>query len=170
MPSKPSQSTLAEFMRYNNWANRLVLEACQKLSEDQLTASTPGAYGTIRDTLTHLIRAEASYLKRLTGSRPEPEFDWDGKPSVARMAEYAARVGEALLTAAEQSRPTDVIQQQWDERQVRYRSLALFIQIIDHGIEHRTNVTTILNQGLQTPPEVDGWGYLSAHPDRFDFE
>lgn len=54
--------------------------------------------------------------------------------------------------------------------QFRYQALAVFIQIIDHGIEHRTNITTILNQGLLTPPDVDGWGYLNAHPDRFELK
>jgi len=43
-------------------------------------------------------------------------------------------------------------------------------QIMNHGVEHRTNITTILNQGLQTPPDVDGWGYLAALPDRFDYK
>jgi hypothetical protein len=38
---------------------------------------------------------------------------------------------------------------------------------MDPRIEHRTNITTIPNQGLQTPPAVGGWGYLDAHPDRF---
>jgi len=30
------ETTMAEFIRYNNWANQQVLEACQKLTEDQL--------------------------------------------------------------------------------------------------------------------------------------
>jgi uncharacterized damage-inducible protein DinB len=31
-----SESTLMEFILYNNWANQKVLGACQNLSEDQL--------------------------------------------------------------------------------------------------------------------------------------
>lgn len=27
-----------------------------------------------------------------------------------------------------------------------------------------------LSQGLQTPPDMDGWGYLWAHPDRFEMK
>jgi hypothetical protein len=46
----------------------------------------------------------------------------------------------------------------------------VYNQIIIHGIEHRTNITTILNQGLLTPPEVDGWAYMDAHPDRFGLD
>jgi uncharacterized damage-inducible protein DinB len=47
------KSTFLEFILYNNWANQKVLEACQNLTEEQLNATIPGAYGTIRDTCIH---------------------------------------------------------------------------------------------------------------------
>ncbi len=37
-----SEATFAEFIRYNNWANRQVLEACRQLSEDQLASAYRG--------------------------------------------------------------------------------------------------------------------------------
>ncbi len=165
-----SEATFAEFIRYNNWANRQVLEACRQLSEDQLASAIPGAYGTIRDTLEHIIRAEASYVRRLTGSRPQPSFQWEDKPDLTAMLGYAEQVGEALLDMVQRVRPTDLVQDEWQGRQLHYQALAVFIQIIDHGIEHRTNITTILNQGQQPPPDLAGWAYLEAHPDRFSLE
>jgi len=163
-------STLVEFMLYNNWANQRVLQACQNLSEDQLATQNPGAYGSIRDTLEHIIQAEAKYVKLLTGSRPQPPFDWESSPSVADMMAYSAQVGDALLDAVARIQPADPIDQEIDGKQLRYQAKAVFIQIINHGIEHRTNITTILNQGLQTPPDVDGWGYLLSHLDRFELK
>lgn len=157
-----------EFILYNNWANQRVLQACQNLSEDQLVTMIPGAYGTIRDTLGHMIRAEAHYVELLTGSYPQPPFKWEARPSLADMTAYATQVGKALVDMAQRTLPTDQVVEEDDGEQFHYQALAVFIQIINHGIEHRTNITTILNQGLQTPPDVDGWGYLSAHPDRFE--
>jgi uncharacterized damage-inducible protein DinB len=162
------EATFTEFIRYNNWANQQVLQACEDLNDDQLATSMPGAYGTIRETLQHIIRGEAFYIRLLTGQRLHPPFKWEEKPSLADMKTYAAQVGNALVDAAHRTLPTDQVhQEEEDGKQLHYRALALFIQIINHGIEHRTNITTILNQGLRTPPEVDGWGYLWAHPDRF---
>lgn len=163
-----SESTFMEFILYNNWANQQVLQACQNLSEDQLAAMIPGAYGTIRDTLGHIIRGEAHYLRLLTGSSPQPHFQWEAQPGLVEITVYATQVGKALVDTAERVRPTDQVVEEADGKLFYYHALALFIQIINHGIEHRTNITTILNQGLQTPPEVDGWAYLDAHPDRFD--
>ena len=84
------------------------------------------------------------------------------------MAGYAAQVGQALEDAAYRLGPTDRVYQEWQGRKVHYEALAVFIQIVNHGIEHRTNITTILNHEQQPRPDVDGWGYLWAHTDRFD--
>ena len=74
------------------------------------------------------------------------------------------------MEMARHTLPTDLVTEEEDGKQVHYQALAVFIQIINHGVEHRTNITTILNQGLAAPPQVDGWGYLDAHPDRFGME
>jgi uncharacterized damage-inducible protein DinB len=162
----PFGPTFVEFIRYNNWANQKVIQACQNLSQDQLSVKIPGAYGTIRDTLEHILRAEAGYVRLLTGYRPQPPFKWEARPNLTEMEAYATQVGNALVEAVQSRQPTDRVAHEVDGKMLHFQALAVFIQIIDHGIEHRTNITTILNQGLQTPPEVDGWGYLVAHLDQ----
>jgi len=163
-----TESTFLEFILYNNWANQKVLQACQNLIEEQMDAKIPGAYGTIRETLSHIIRAEAHYLKLMTGSFPQPPFDWEARPAINEVADYAAQVGNALVEMSQRTRPNDQVVEEVKGKQYHYQALAVFIQIINHGVEHRTNITTILNQGLLTPPEVDGWAYLDAYPERFD--
>jgi uncharacterized damage-inducible protein DinB len=155
------------FIQYNNWANQRLLRACQNMSEEQLATMIPGAYGTIRNTLEHIIKAETYYLSLLTGSYPQPPFKWEDRPNLTKMTTYATQVGEALVEMAQRTQSTDLVVEEGEGEQFHYQALAVFIQIINHGVEHRTNVTTILNQGLQTPPDVDGWAYLNAHPDRF---
>lgn len=162
------ETMLAELIRYNNWANQQVLEACQKLGADQLATQIPGAYGTIRDTLAHIITSEAGYVRLLTGSRPQPSFQWEDQPGLAELNAYAAQVGQALVDTVNRVRLTDRISEEWQGRQLHYNALVVFLQIVNHGIEHRTNITTILNQKQQAPPDVDGWGYLLAHLDRFE--
>jgi uncharacterized damage-inducible protein DinB len=164
----PPEQALAELIRYNNWANQQVLAACQPLSASQLAATAPGVYGSIRDTLEHLIESEAGYVELLTGTRSPPPFGSGEQPDVAALRAYAAQVGEALVDAVNRVGLTDRVDEESGGQPIHYRALAVYIQIINHGIEHRTNITTILNTGLATPPGVDGWGYLAAHPERFD--
>ncbi len=164
------ETSLTEFVRYNNWANRMVLEACQHLSEQQLAAEIPGAYGTISQTLKHLIEAEAFYVSLLKGDAPKPPYKSDGAPTVDELRDYRAQIGPILIDLANGFASDDMVDEVGEGWELHYRAVALFIQVINHGIEHRTNITTVLNQGLQEPPEVDGWAFLWAHPDRFDIK
>jgi uncharacterized damage-inducible protein DinB len=161
------ESTFMEFILYNNWANQQVLRACEHLSDNELAERIPGAYGTIRDTLEHIVQGETFYLKLLAGSYPEPPFKWEDRPGLTEVTAYAAQVGQSMVEMARQTLPNDPVTEEDGGKQFHYQALAVFIQIINHGIEHRTNITTVLNQGPYKPPKVDGWGYFEAHPDRF---
>lgn len=166
----PADSTLIDFIRYNNWANAQVCTACERLTPEQARASTPGSYGSIHATLGHLIYAEADYVGRLTGNQPEPPFQWTDPPSVADLAAFAPTVAGALIDAAQRIPPTQMVREEEDGNFVEYQARVLFLQAVNHGIEHRTNITTILSSlGLEAP-EVDGWAYTWAHPDEFKIE
>ena len=169
MENQP-ETILVEFIRYNNWANHQVLQACQNLSEDQLDTAAPGSYGTIRLTLLHILWAEADYVGRLTGTHPYPSFKRGDQPSVVGLSAFASDVAPALLDAVQRIPPNHIVHEEEDGNTFDYQARGLFIQIINHGIEHRTNITTILS-GLGLPaPEVDGWGYMGAHPDEFEMK
>lgn len=161
------EPTLVEFIRYNQWANQQLLATCTNLSEAQLAAQIPGAYGSIRDTFRHILRAEAHYIGRITGARPEPAFKWEDGPSLAEMAAYAWQLGDAFLEIVQRIPPTHIVHEEEDGKFIDYQARQLFMQAVNHGIEHRTNITTFLNsQGLAVP-EIDNWGYMFAHPERF---
>lgn len=164
------EPTLIELIRYNNWANAQVLAACQTLTPEQLAATQAGSYGTIHRTLGHIVSAEADYVERMTGGELRPPFNWEDGPSVADIAAFAQEVAAALLSAAERIPPAHRVHEEEEGQFIDYQARHLFIQAINHGIEHRTNVTTILS-GLGLPaPEVDGWAYLFSHPDRFELK
>ena len=167
MENQP-ETILIELIGFNNWANAQVLAACQKLTTDQLAAATPGAYGTIRATLEHIIRAEADYIGRMTGNRPQPSFKWKEQPTLAEISAFAGQVADALLDAAQRVPLTHIVHEEEDGKTIDYQAKHLFMQAIDHGIEHRTNITTILSGLGLTAPEVDGWSYLFSHPERFE--
>jgi uncharacterized damage-inducible protein DinB len=166
----PAESTLVELIRYSNWANAQVLAACQDLTDEQLDTGTPGSYGSIRDTLMHMLWAEADYVGRMTGDRPWPAFKREERPTLAGLAEFAGRVASALLDAVQRVPVTQIVHEEEDGEFLDYQARHLFMQAVNHGIEHRTNVTTILSSLGIPVPEIDNWGYLFAHPDRFELK
>jgi uncharacterized damage-inducible protein DinB len=72
---------LADAFGHHVWATIRVLDACAVLDEAKLATTVPGTYGSIIDTLRHLVDGDVFYLDVLTGSA-EP-FD---NPSVGQEA------------------------------------------------------------------------------------
>jgi uncharacterized damage-inducible protein DinB len=164
MANQPD-SMVVDFLQYNRWANLQLIDVCAGLSSEQLDTRAAGVYGSIHDTLRHIIRAEASYYKRLTGVPLQPSFQWEQNPSLPEMRSYAEQVSSALVDAARQVQSSDLIDLEWDEQKYRFKSVALLIQVVNHGVEHRTNITTILAQlGIESP-QIDGWGYIMSIED-----
>ena len=161
-----TEPLIVEYLRYNTWANLRLLEVCEKLTNEQLSSSVIGTYGTIYRTWVHIIDSEDYYLGLLTKAHLPPPFRWEDTPSLAEIKNYAVQTGEALVQAAVKAQADDLVQEETKEGTLRYKAIVVWIQIVDHGIEHRTNITTILTQLGLDHPEIDAWGYLSANPDR----
>lgn len=157
---KTDKTVIVEFVRYNNWANQVMLAALEQLNDEQLDATAVGTFGTIRETMYHTIRGEATYLFRLNGT--EMPMRWEDKPDMAAVREYADRVGAEMLKVVTEMEPFDMAKDEWEGVVDEYPAINVWIQLVNHGVEHRTNITTIMENLKLTPPHVDGWGYLEA--------
>lgn len=161
------EPTLVEFVRYNQWANQQLLTICMNLDENLLTANIQGTAGSILETFGHLLRAEAGFLQRIHGTSPQPAFNWEDGPSLAQMATFAAQVGEAFMDTIQHVSPTANVHEEDNGWTFDYQARLIFMSLAYHGIAHRTDITTFLNNQGVVLPELDVWGYQEAHPDRF---
>jgi hypothetical protein len=74
-------TTIVELFKHNRWANLRLLEACHVCSDEQLDASVVGTFGSMRQTLVHLLAAEERYVSLLGGPQPErPLRESEGFP------------------------------------------------------------------------------------------
>lgn len=161
------EPTLIEFVRYNQWANQQLLAICMTLDESLLTADIQGTAGSIRATFGHLLRAEAGFLKRIHGTGPQPGFSWEDGPSLAQLAAFAEQVSEAFMDTIQTVSPTQNIHEEGNGWIFDYQARLIFMSLAYHGIAHRTDITTFLNNRGVALPELDVWGYQEAYPDRF---
>src|SRR5438309_9897088 len=93
-------SVLTTLFHHNTWANLKLLDFCEALSEEQLDASATGTYGSIRDTLVHLIRAEVSYVHRVNGEWPDEPVPHDPFAGFAVLKRTVRWTGDELLALA----------------------------------------------------------------------
>ena len=161
------EPTMIEFFHYNHWANQELMRICINLSNEIITASIPGSYGSIRDTFTHILKAEISFLKRIHGTYPEPDFKWEENPSLSQMMVYETTLHETLLDTLQRVPATQNVHEEGDGWTFDYQARLIFMSVVYHGIAHRTDITTALNNKGINLPELDVWGYESAYPERF---
>ena len=165
MPYQP-EPTVIEFFQYNHWANQELMRICIKLSDEIITANLPGSYGSIRDTFAHILKAEISFLKRIHGTYPQPGFTWEENPSLSQMMAYETELNQALLDTLQRVPVTQNVHEEGDGWTFDYQARLIFMSVVYHGIAHRTDITTVLNQKGISLPELDVWGYQSASPER----
>ncbi len=161
------ESTMIELFLYNHWANQELMTICMGLDVEIITTSIPGSYGSIRDTFSHVLKAEISFLKRIHGTYPEPDFKWEENPSMSQMMAYETTLHETLLDTLQHVPATQNVHEEGDNRTFDYQARLIFMSVVYHGIAHRTDITTALNNKGINLPELDVWGYESAYPERF---
>lgn len=152
--------TLTTLFSHNLWANLRLLEQCAALSSEQLDAAISGAYGSIWDTLQHIVIAEQSYFSRIsTGQRLHRAED--APPlTLTEMMESVRATGAGLIEWAPKVQAGDTVQIDWDGTLRNVPKSIILTQVINHATEHRAQIMAILTQlGIQ-PPELDSWTYF----------
>ena len=153
-------TTLVELFKHNLWANLRLLDACAKLTPEQLEAKAEGTYGRIQNTLVHLLAAEEHYVALLTGVKPErPLRSSDAFPGIQSLRQHATISGEALIKIAQEDPHEKTLKVTYEGEDHDLRAVVPLVQAIHHANEHRTHVVTILSQLGEEPPDISVWAY-----------
>jgi uncharacterized damage-inducible protein DinB len=151
---------LREPLRHNAWATRRLLDFCRDLSDEQLSATAPGAFGSLLATLRHTVAAEVVYRALLTGTFPA--WDWrpdesPGLDALEQRAEDNASFWEAFL---EQPFDPDRTCSQRRPEGIREASAGVVVaQVIEHACEHRSQACSIVTALGLEPPDLQAWAY-----------
>jgi len=152
---------LDHVLRHNTWANGTLLEFCRDLDPARLEDKAPGTYGTLYGTLQHLVGAEQWYVQLLTGDLVGARIRRNERHALDELASIAAAMGARELDVAASDDPDRQIVM--DEGKGPRTTVGVIVaQLVHHGNEHRTQVTTILGSNGIDPPAVSAWGYGRA--------
>ena len=148
---------IADMFKHNLWANLLLLDACASLSEEDLKATCEGTYGSLGDTLTHMLASEERYVIAWT---PTKATIGEGMPfpGFATLRKSAEASGNALIDIASKATADDMLRGTYRDTPYEMRAALLLGQAINHATEHRAHVATIMTQRGLTPPRMDVLG------------
>lgn len=156
---------------YNTWVNAQIFEVCRKISDDQYREDLGTFFGSIHNTLNHILLVDFLYLGRLKGESIDhvhslKQVLYDDLESLAN-----ARVeGDRELTEYVQGLSQDDL-----KRTVRYTRMSgevceenvedLLLDLFNHQTHHRGQVHAMLTQsGIEKSemPDIDVADYRAS--------
>ena len=155
-------SLLDDAFAHHIWATERLIDACSVLSKAQLRTKVPGTYGSIHDTIGHLVGTDGWYLTFFRPERPNPI----GEDPGLTIADFRAANAEngklwAEVLAARPKSEADMPEQGdgWIFHAPTGFRLA---QVTHHGSDHRSQICTALTSLGIEPPKIDVWAYGEA--------
>ena len=151
------------------WATETMLARCRALTPEQLEFTTPGTYGTIRSTLQHIVAADEGYLVRLLGTllheKPIRGTDRltldDIATHLGHVKDAAARLFSGPTLDAERL-ITDTPLRAPDAPRYEMYAWVPAAQFINHGVDHRSHINTILAARELETVDLQVWPYAIA--------
>lgn len=155
-------SLLGDAFAHHTWATFQVMDACDALSPEQLEITAPGTYGSILETMRHIVGSDSWYLHRLSGERYPTieEAEMDLVELRAAMERNADAWPEILAADPD---PDEFLEVRRDDGS-GYRAAKgiRLAQVLHHGTDHRSQVCTALTVLGIEPPEIGVWEYGDA--------
>lgn len=150
---------LTDAFEHHVWATLRLVDACLPLSPEQLGTAAPGTYGSILDTMRHLVGSDSSYLFTMTGGRTALiKEDGMDLPALRAAMEANGTAWSQLL--AEDLDPDADRARRRDDGSESHAPMGIRLaQALHHGTDHRSQVCTALTTLGIEPPAIDAWDF-----------
>lgn len=163
-----SVSELRTLYDYGYWANGRLFEVASKLTEDEFTRAVTGSYGSVRNTLVHILSAEWGWLDRCGGSPRGPALVAADYPTFdslhSRWQEVEAHVREFLSDLRDEDL-RKVIEFSFGGPKYAMPLGELMQHAAIHGVHHRGQVALLLRVLGRVPGNFDILYYYEQHSD-----
>lgn len=164
--------SLSEALRmsraYDVWANARVLDAAEQLSSQDFVADRGGGYGSVRDTLHHMLSGQQWLLAVASGRDLGPFPQRADFPDVASLrtawatldattAAYFATLDDAMLGAIT-TKPVELAhERRWD-----FPRWQILFHLAAHTMQHRSETALTLTQLGHSPGWIDWIAFMWA--------
>jgi uncharacterized damage-inducible protein DinB len=154
--------TVADLTRrydYNYWANRKLFAVITQLTPEQFTQNVAGTYGSIRNTLVHMMCAEWGWIDRCGGPARPAQLKADDYPTTASVVEQWAVVEgyarEFLATLTDDDLPR-IVEFTLGVTGTRAMAIGELLQhATTHAVHHRGQVALLLRVVGVAPGNFD---------------
>ncbi|MBB1485463.1 DinB family protein [Oceanospirillum sediminis] len=161
------QQYLSKLSRYHRWATEKLFESVDLLSEDQYREDAGLYFGSIHNTLNHLLLVDQLWLARIQGV-PYPVTDLGHEIETDLKALETALLNQCDLWFRECATLTD----RRLEQVIKYRNMSgdparikngdLLIHVFNHGTHHRGQISSALAKAGVPVPAMDYFYFVTG--------
>src|SRR2546421_209388 len=154
-----SSYLMGDAFAHHVWATLRLIDACLGLSPEQLGTAVPGTYGSILETMRHLVGADARYLFVTSGERIGLIDEYHmGLPELRAVMEGHGAAWSGLL--GEDLDSDAVLVRRRDDGSETHAPMSIRLaQALHHGTDHRSQICTALTTLAVEPPAIDVWDF-----------
>lgn len=140
----PTTNPATILLAHNRWANEQMLEACAKLTPEQLHQPFEMGPGSLHNTLAHIAGSTRGWADMLAGLEPKPRIEKGGPYTVDQL--------RALLTEAMQelddaiaAHPLDgLAHAERDGKHYTFARAGVLAHVTTHAMHHRAQCLNML--------------------------
>lgn len=158
-----NRSVLDDAFAHHVWATLRVIDACLPLTSEQLETTLPGTYGSILDTMRHIVGGDSSYLFAMTGGKvAQIDEDHMNLKELRVVMESHDAAWSVLLE--QDIDPDTVIVRRRDDGSETHAPMGIRLaQAVHHGTDHRSQICTALTTLGIEPPGIDVWDFCDEN-------
>ncbi len=151
--------------RYNQWANRLLYDACAALSEAEFAAARPAFFGSILGALNHVLVGDRVWLARVEGTGHDittlDQILYDSHAALAAAREAEDRRIIAIADALTPEKLAVTLEYtNFAGHALKTPVDLVFTHFFNHQTHHRGQVHGLLSATDVPPPALDLIFYL----------
>lgn len=155
------KETIQFLYGYNYWANQRILDACEKLTQQEFLAGqgSSTAQPCIRDTLVHMMGAQEVWLARWSGRSPAANLNAQDFGTLALVRQYWDQI-EAHTQGYLQRVEEDILCGEFEYTNFAgkpFKNLVwqTMLHQVNHATQHRSEVALLLTQLNHSPGDLD---------------
>ena len=149
--------TLDDIYAHNAWANRALIEFVSGLDPTALDYVCDGVYGTLSETIQHIVSGEQWYIWLLAREGIGENVDEKVRRPLPELLDIVTRTGARAVELAREDpeRTATVDGKPW-------AASVVLAQLVHHGNEHRAQAKTILGANGVEAPGLSAWGFATG--------
>lgn len=151
--------TIQTMYRYNTWANTRILSTAGQITPEQMNAETNPSFGSIHNTLIHILNWQWLWLYRWKGDFSKESLDprafADLKIIQSRWDEVEKETNKFVLTCTQKDLSRTIA---YTNPRGEKRSHLLWQQMVHqviHATQHRSEIALILSGWDFSPGPMD---------------